>query len=216
MVELVKRYQNALKEISINNLGGIISDLNLEKRYEEGFDFYGSTFWTDISSPTLSSVETILVELVQYANISVSRCDGIEWWLSVQDVNKTPQWLLRPHFDRDDISKSMSENSRSPEMSSVLFLNDLPYGELVVMDQKFLKGSIVPDEPTSMTFIRPERNLYAVFPGYLYHGVIGRMWRPYCQCSLRITIAINYWRNKPRAKYMRLGNKFQNAFAPKG
>ena len=54
-----------------------------------------------------------------------------------------------------------------------------------------------------MRFIRPKVNQYAVFPGQLYHGVIGRMWRPLKEAKLRITMAVNWWTEKPNAAYLK-------------
>jgi hypothetical protein len=53
-----------------------------------------------------------------------------------------------------------------------------------------------------MRFVHPKANRYAVFPGHLYHGVIGRMWRPLKEPKLRITMAVNWWTEKPKAAYL--------------
>jgi len=37
---------------------------------------------------------------------------------------------------------------------------------------------------------------------YLHHGVIGRMWRPVRKTRLRVTMAVNWWREKPKAAYL--------------
>ena len=48
---------------------------------------------------------------------------------------------------------------------------------------------------------RLSRNLCAVFPGHLHHGVIGRMWRPLRSTTLRVTMAVNWWSKRPRAPF---------------
>ena len=60
-----------------------------------------------------------------------------------------------------------------------------------------------PEEPKDMRFIRPKVNRYAVFPGHLYHGVLGRMWRPLQKDRLRVTMAVNWWTERPKASYLR-------------
>ena len=92
---------------------------------------------------------------------------------------------------------------KHPDTASVLFLNSVPYGELVVTDQVLTEKGASPQEPKDMRFVSPKANRYAVFPGHLYHGVIGRMWRPMKDTKLRITMAVNWWTEKPTAAYLR-------------
>ena len=103
---------------------------------------------------------------------------GVEWWFSVTLTNSTPQWLLPCHFDRSDLDEQDLQKIRHPETASVLFLTSVPYGELVVTDQVLTDKGAHPQQPKDMRFVSPKANRYATFPGHLYHGVIGRMWRP--------------------------------------
>ena len=63
-----------------------------------------------------------------------------------------------------------------------------------------------------MRFVSPKPNRYAVFPGHLYHGVIGRMWRPMKDTKLRITMAVNWWTEKPKAAYLNDSRECMTAF----
>lgn len=58
---------------------------------------------------------------------------------------------------------------------------------VVVTDQVLTERVASPKLPQAMSFVRPETNLYAVFPGHLYHRVIGRMWRPHGRLPPRVT-----------------------------
>jgi hypothetical protein len=94
----------------------------------------------------------------------------------------------------------------------VLFLHAVPYGELVVTDQVLTTAGLSPAQPRQMRFVLPAENLYAVFPGHLYHGVIGRMWREEQPNKLRITLAVNWWAEKPKAAYLRDSGDCMDAF----
>lgn len=115
-------------------------------------------------------------------------------------------------FDRDDMADKDMSHAAHPERASVLFLNAVPYGELVVTDQVLAERGTRPKQPNEMHFIHPKRNLYAVFPGHLYHGVLGRMWRPRQATRLRITMALNLWNRRPRAEYLRDSRDCMAAF----
>lgn len=208
---MIQRYPNALTTAAFGELEQLIDLQHIQRRFEQGVDFFRETYWTELSSSEGSPIEKILIELASHVKTSSGPIAGLEWWFSVQDANKTPYWLLRPHFDRDDISNDMSDNSQNPVRSSVLFMTDQSYGELVITDQEFVCGEVSPSEPAEMVFVRPQRNLYTVFPGSLLHGVIGRMWRPKQPCPLRVTIAINYWETKPKAGYLKPGYEFTSA-----
>ena len=83
---------------------------------------------------------------------------------------------------------------RSPDFASVFFLNAVPNGEVVITDQMPTEKGRRPRQTQTMDFILPEE--------ILYHGVIGRMWRPMEGGGLRISMAVNYWPGKPNAEYL--------------
>ena len=95
----------------------------------------------------------------------------------------------------------------------MFFFNAVPYGELVITDQVLGEaGQPSPREPGEMRFIPPDENRYAVFPGHLHHGVIGRMWRPEEDEHLRVSLAVNWWSERPTASYLRDSNEAVQVF----
>lgn len=179
--------------------------------FNHKFPFYRTTFWYALDREPDSVFERTVRHLKTLADPS-SEVAGIEWWFSVVEINTTPQWLLPCHFDRADISDKGSSAARNPEFASVFFLNAVPYGELVVTDQVLTEKGRRPRQPEAMDFVLPKENLYAVFPGHLYHGVIGRMWRPLQEGGLRISMAVNYWAEKPSADYLLDSREALDAF----
>ena len=115
-------------------------------------------------------------------------------------------------LDAAPLTEKNADRIKFPEQGSVLFFNEVPYGELVVTDQVWTKSGIDPKQPKEMLFIRPRENRYTVFPGHLYHGVIGRMWRPARETKLRIAMAVNWWHEKPKAAYLRESRECAAAF----
>lgn len=184
-----------------NALRRVFAQQRFERLHAEGFQFYRNTFWYPLHRKPQNLIESIIASLQPLASPSAAVI-GAEWWFSVLRTNATPQWLLPCHFDRNDLDEKSPVRLVHPEQSSVLFLNAVPYGELVVTDQVLTDRGMRPAQPQAMRFIRPSRNLYAVFPGHLHHGVIGRLWRPLQATKLRITLAVNWWAEMPKAAYM--------------
>jgi hypothetical protein len=197
----VKLFTPGAPSQQFNELKRVFPQSHFERLLREGFDFYHTTFWYPLDRRPENAFESIVEKLKPLANPS-SNVVGVEWWFSVLLTNATPQWLLPCHFDRNDLEEKDFNKLTHPEKSSVLFLNAVPYGELVVTDQLLTKGGARPRQPTDMLFISPRRNLYAVFPGQLYHGVIGRMWRPLRATKLRVSMAVNWWTAPPKAAYL--------------
>jgi hypothetical protein len=194
-----------------NELRRAFPQSQFERLMKEQFRFYRTTFWYPLERQPENIFESIASSLKPLAD-PPANVIGIEWWFSVLQTNTTPQWILPCHFDRDDMADKDMTQARHPDRASVLFLNAVPYGELVVTDQVLTDRGTRPRQPTDMLFIRPERNLYAVFPGHLHHGVLGRMWRPQRANKLRITMAVNYWSVRPRAAYLRDSRECMAAF----
>lgn len=168
-----------------------------------GLPFYRTTFWYPAGRAPSHVVEQA-IEVLREAAQPSRDVVGVEWWFSVVGTNATPQWLLPYHFDRADLDEKDPARIRHPEWASVFFFNEVPYGELVITDQVLgADGEPSPREPRQMRFVPPGENRYAVFPGHLYHGVIGRMWRPEDDEHLRVTMAVNWWTQRPQAPYMR-------------
>lgn len=198
----VKLFESAIPSHEFDEMFQVFPESHFERLKREGFLFYQTTFWYPLDREPENIFEKVVRSLQPLANPSKSTI-GVEWWFSVVMTNKTPQWLLPCHFDCNDLAEKDICKIKHPYPSSVLFLNSVPYGDLVITDQILTERGIHPTEPKDMRFIRPDQNLYAVFPGNLYHGVIGRMWLPAEAEKLRVAMAVNWWTEKPKAAYMR-------------
>jgi hypothetical protein len=179
----------------------------------EDFSFYRTTFWFPLDRQPENIIERVTRSLLLLADPS-PEVIGVEWWFSVGMTNATPLWILPCHFDRNDLTERSVAKLKFPQRSSVLFLNAVPYGELVVTDQVLTEKGLHPPQPRQMRFVLPAENRYATFPGHLYHGVIGRLWRAEQPNELRMTLAVNYWVEKPKAAYLRDSRDCRAAFRP--
>jgi hypothetical protein len=174
-----------------------------ERWRRDGLPFYRTTFWYPSDREPSHVVERV-IEVLREAARPSPQVIGVEWWFSVLGTNATPQWLLPCHFDRANVDETDPARIRHPESASVFFFNAVPYGELVITDQVLGgDGRPTPREPRTMRFVPPGENRYAVFPGHLFHGVIGRMWRPDEDECLRVSLAVNWWTERPSAPYLR-------------
>lgn len=207
----VKLFKPGAPSRQFNELMRVFPESHFERLLEQDFHFYRTTFWYPLDRGPENVFESIASGLKPLANPS-SQVIGVEWWFSVLLTNATPQWILPCHFDRNDLAEKDLHRLKYPERASILFLNAVPYGELVVTDQIQTESGIRPKQPADMLFIRPSRNLYAVFPGHLYHGVIGRMWRPIRSTKLRITMAVNWWTEQPKTTYLHDSRESMAAF----
>jgi len=197
----VKLFEPAVSRDQFDALRRAFPKSHFQRLLEEGFRFYQTTFWYPLDRAPENVFESIINSLRPLAQPS-SSVMGVEWWFSVTLTNSTPQWLLPCHFDRNDLDEKDLEKIRHPETASVLFLTSAPYGELVVTDQVLTDKGAQPQQPKDMWFVSPKANRYTTFPGHLHHGVIGRMWRPVKDTKLRITMAVNWWSERPKAPYL--------------
>src|SRR5262245_33730996 len=202
----VKLFDPAVPPRQFLALRRALPETHVRRLLEEGFRFYQTTFWYPLEREPQNVFESIIHGLRPLAQPS-ARVTGVEWWFSVLLTNSTPQWLLPCHFDRNDLDEKDPRKIRHPETASVLFLNSVPYGELVITDQVLTEKGAYPPQPGDMQFVRPKANRYATFAGHLYHGVIGRMWRPARETQLRISMAVNWWSEKPEAAYLKEDRK---------
>ena len=197
----VRLFDPALPRREFDALRRAFPESHFQRLLQEGFRFYQTTFWYPLDRGPENIFESIVNSLRPLAQPSASVI-GVEWWFSVTQTNSTPQWLLPCHFDRNDLDEQDLQKIRHPETASVLFLTSPPYGELVVTDQVLTDKGAHPQQPKDMRFVSPKANRYTTFPGHLYHGVIGRMWRPIKDTKLRITMAVNWWTQRPEAAYL--------------
>lgn len=203
-------HQDALSEEVFEDLKNELDLRNVERAFRKGLDLYKKTFWISFAENPKSRLDELVRRLFGF--VDYSDCVGVEWWLSVQDPNATPYWLLRPHFDREDISEGSERPIVHPRFGSVLFLRTLSYGELVIFDQRLDGGLLQPERPNQMNFVPPVANKYCVFPGDLLHGVMGRLWREEEQSDLRISLGVNYWPLKPNVDYIMSTESYRKAF----
>ncbi|HWP13825.1 MAG TPA: peptidoglycan bridge formation glycyltransferase FemA/FemB family protein [Ramlibacter sp.] len=197
----VRLFERALPRREFDALRYAFPESHFRRLLQEGFRFYQTSFWYPLDRGPENVFEAIVNSLRPLAQPSAGVI-GVEWWFSVTLTNATPQWLLPCHFDRNDLDEQDPRKIRHPETASVLFLTSVPYGELVVTDQVLTDTGPHPQQPKDMRFISPKANRYATFPGHLYHGVIGRMWRPVKESNLRIAMAVNWWTQRPEAPYL--------------
>ncbi len=196
-------YADCLPDTRFSELIHLFTLQHFAALQADRFPFYRTTFWYPSGRQPETIFERVIEDLRPVARPS-AKVVGVEWWFSVLNINATPQWLLACHFDRNDLDERDVRHIVFPEWASVLFLNAVPYGELVVTDQVINNvGKPTPREPDTMRFVHPSPNQYALFPGQLYHGVLGRMWRPMQPNSVRVSMAVNWWTEKPKAGYMR-------------
>jgi lipid II:glycine glycyltransferase (peptidoglycan interpeptide bridge formation enzyme) len=198
----VRLFDRAVPRREFDALRYALPESHLQRLMHEGFPFYQTSFWYPLDRGPENIFESIVVNGLRPLAQPSASVIGVEWWFSVTRTNSTPQWLLPCHFDRNDLDEQDVRKIRHPETASVLFLNSPPYGELVITDQVLTDKGPHPQQPKGMRFVSPKANRYATFPGHLYHGVIGRMWRPAKDTKLRITMAVNWWTEKPTAAYL--------------
>jgi hypothetical protein len=197
----VKLFDRAVPRREFDALRYACPESHFQRLLQEGFRFYQTSFWYPLDRAPENIFEAIVDSLRPLAQPSASVI-GVEWWFSVTLTNSTPQWLLPCHFDRSDLDEQDLSKIKHPETASVLFLNSPPYGELVVTDQVLTDKGPHPQQPRDMRFVSPKANRYATFPGHLYHGVMGRMWRPQKAAQPRIAMAVNWWTQRPQAAYL--------------
>jgi hypothetical protein len=202
-IEALKVFADCLPDALCDTLLDTLSLERIEQWRSEGFDFYRNTFWYPLEQTPGHLVEAVIQALRPAVEPS-ARVLGVEWWFSVTRTNAAPLWLLPCHFDRADLNERDPALIRHPEWASVLFLNEVPYGELMITEQVLgADGQPSPSQPQQARFVMPDVNRYAVFPGQLFHGVIGRLWRPREPDQLRVSMAVNWWTERPRASYLR-------------
>lgn len=158
---------------------------------------YQTTFWFDLGAPTAIVEEAVLAVKQQ---LSVRGIAGVEWWLSRM---RTTDVRVDFHQDRDEQRALRTGALRFPVYSSVLFLNRVRGGALVVTRQP-------PDPanpactplPLDGDLAAPRANRLVWFDGHLTHGVldaknnipVGAARTP---GQLRLAVVMNWWDARP-------------------
>lgn len=160
---------------------------------------YQTTFWFDLAAPPAALPELAIRALATRFRQGGAR--GVEWWLSrmwTHDVR------VDFHRDRDERLALAGGPERHPRISSVLFLNEVRGGALVVTAQapEPTNPALVP-LPLEADLVAPRPNRFVAFDGRLTHGVLdGRNRIPASRArergELRLTLVMNGWARRPR------------------
>jgi hypothetical protein len=160
---------------------------------------YQTTFWFDLEARPRALPELAILSLEAVFRSAGAR--GVEWWLSrmwTHDVQ------VDFHRDRDERLALAGGPDRPPRLSSVLFLNRVRGGALVVTRQAPdpRNPALVP-LPLEADLVAPRPNRFVAFDGRLTHGVLdGRNGIPTSRTrargEVRLTLVMNGWARRPR------------------
>jgi hypothetical protein len=162
-------------------------------------DTYQTTFWYDFGPPT-NVVEEVITAL-RPTIAGRRRIAGVEWWLSRM---YTTDVRVDFHQDRDEKLALRTGQLVHPRIGSVLFLNRVRGGALVVTRELPEEGnpSLAPSRLDTADLVTPRPNRLAVFDGTLTHGVLDAQNRipegklP-GRSRLRRTLVMNWWAHRP-------------------
>jgi hypothetical protein len=159
---------------------------------------YQTTFWFDFGRPGCLPELAILALREQVP--ARAGLAGAEWWLSRMYATDVQ---VDFHQDRDERLALSGGPDVHPSFSSVLFLNRVRGGALVVTAEPPCE-----DNPArspagrAWDLVAPRPNRFVLFPGSLTHGVLDahnqvptrRLREP---ARLRQALIINWWRHRP-------------------
>ncbi len=160
---------------------------------------YQTTFWYDFGPPSNVVEEVILTLRPDVAGRR--RIAGVEWWLSRMyptDVR------VDFHQDRDEKLALRTGELVHPRISSVLFLNRVRGGALVVTRElpDAENPSLAPSRMDTADLVAPRANRLVRFEGTLTHGVLDAENRipdgklP-GRSRQRRTLVMNWWGHRP-------------------
>ncbi|NVJ05051.1 2OG-Fe(II) oxygenase [Myxococcus sp. AM001] len=195
METLVRLTENAVPPLLFRRLLrrlGVVGTERLRQTYQ-------TTFWYDFG-PAANVVEDIILTL--RPRIAGSRrVAGVEWWLSRMyptDVR------VDFHQDRDEKLALRTGELVHPRISSVLFLNRVRGGALVVTREPpdAANPSLAPANLDTADLVTPRPNRLVTFDGTLTHGVLdadnqipdGKLPGTSRQ---RRTLVMNWWGHRP-------------------
>lgn len=160
---------------------------------------YETTFWFDFGRP-ISIVEEVIVAL--RSRLPRQPMAGVEWWLSRM---RTTRVRVDFHQDRDEKLALRGRRLRHPLFSSVLFLNRVRGGTLVVTAQSpDRRNPCCVPLPLEADLVAPRANRLAWFDGRLTHGVLDAnnhvpLGRASGGGELRLSVVMNWWNRRPMA-----------------
>jgi hypothetical protein len=157
---------------------------------------YHYTFWYPLAAPPRNVVEEAVRDhLVHHIRAEVrAAAVGVEWWLG----RLAPPYASNFEFGlhRDFGENPQTGALESPTLSSVMYLTDVDDGPLVVF------GSQPTPDAEDREYVFPAENLYATFPGHLWHAVLARrdvradpLAVP--ERRVRLTVLVNWWPYQP-------------------
>jgi hypothetical protein len=159
---------------------------------------YQTTFWFDFATSPSNVVEQA-IQVVR-TRVPVSQVVGAEWWLSRM---RTSNVKVDFHQDRDNTLYAMTGRTRTPKVSSVLYLN-ASVGGLLALSRSPPNPKAPACAPNPRTFevVAPMPNRFVFFRGHLTHGVLDAkneipLRRLPTQKRFRFGIAINFWHVRP-------------------
>ena len=179
----------ALPEVLVRRARTLIARLGHQRLRES----YFTTFWLARGARPAHALEEAVLALAALAQPHGPTA-GAEWWIGRSYTTALP---IGFHFDED----VQGPRARHPLLSSVFFFNPVRGGQLAITDQR--PGM---REATRLQAVKPRRNRYAVFAGDLLHGVLdargqtpGARALPGPRGRLRITLVVNFWKQRPTA-----------------
>ena len=158
---------------------------------------YRTTFWFDLGDPGAVTEEVIRA---LRPRIRAKGVAGVEWWLSrmwTRDVR------VDFHRDRDEALAGRTGRERHPAISSVLFLNRVRGGALVVTGQRpDPRNPALAPVPLDGDLVAPRPNRFVWFGGSLTHGVLDARNQLPLQGArgrgeLRLALIMNWWSRRP-------------------
>lgn len=156
---------------------------------------YQTTFWMPRGAEPACVVEEAVAALWLEGPY-----EGVEWWLSRM---RTSNVQVDFHRDRDEKLALSGGPQRHPARSSVLFLNRCRGGLLAVTARSpNPKNPAFAPDRLELDLAEPRPNRFVHFDGRLTHGVLDarnqvpgpRLPR---EKSLRLAVAVNFWKLRP-------------------
>ncbi len=191
--------QTTLPEETLSALRDAV-DVATASLVERGGSPYHFTYWYELGTPARNPVEQVVPHLRAHIPEAVrDRAVGVEYWLG----RTTPPYSDNFEFG---LHKDFGENPEtgaleSPLMSSILYLTTVQDGPLIVF----------PAEPNladpAKEHVFPEANLFARFPGNLWHTVGSRQdvlpagaAAADNGSAARLTVLVNWWSYRPSSE----------------
>jgi hypothetical protein len=150
---------------------------------------YEHSFWFPLDARPRLCVEHAIASLLRLLP-TTAEIRGAEWWVPARPSTQGMEW----HCDCDRIVYARHKRYVRPQLSSVLYLGDAGGPTLIVDDVARDATARRPRTDLGAVGYLPVPNRYGIFPGDRFHAVASRD-----DDRLRVTVAINWWTEKPSA-----------------